>query len=106
MTEKNSNDRGATAPFSVPHRTDYDAYKALAWAIIWQAVQDYKLGSPQEHGSSKRFFLSERFTILSGGMDGQELLDRLDKIDKQTFRRAARKANLTFTAHGDQNDHD
>ena len=93
MTKKNMHEKGASAPFSVATRSDYDAYKQLASAIILQAAEDYKLGTPCDKSASKRFFLSDRFTLLSGGMDGEEFIAALDKIDRRTFRKRVKVAH-------------
>lgn len=93
MDNKNANGEGANAPFSMPTRSDYDQYKALAAAIIMQAAEDYKLGTPCDRSASKRFFLSDYFVLLSGGMDGAEFISALDKIDRRTFRKRVKAAH-------------
>ena len=55
-----------------------DAYKRLGAAICAEFVTDYKRGTYKEKQEAKEFILSDRFTILSGGMDGKEVLSILD----------------------------
>lgn len=56
-----------------------DGYKALAAAICAQAVRDYVGGPLKERTPAKQFILSGNFTLLSGGMDGSEVLQILDR---------------------------
>lgn len=57
----------------------YDAYSALANAIILKAVSDYRnSGSKQTQNEIKRFFRSEWFAVLTN-LDGETLIKKLDQ---------------------------
>lgn len=56
-----------------------DGYKALGAAICAQAIRDYTSGPLKERASAKQFILSGNFVLLSGGMDGSEVIQILDR---------------------------
>lgn len=56
-----------------------DGYRALGAAICAQAIRDYTSGPLRERAPAKNFILSSRFCLLSGGMDGSEVIQILDR---------------------------
>lgn len=54
-----------------------ERYRDLAVSIIEQAIEDFKHGGKQDRVDCILFFRSEWFRMLSGGIDGSILYDRL-----------------------------
>jgi len=67
--------REGFTPFELlDERTQMERYQDLAFAICWQAVEDYKQGIDVEF--NKRFIKSPAFELLSG-LDVDDVCDAL-----------------------------
>ena len=67
--------------FRTLDNTPNDPYKALANAIIVQAVTDYR-GKKISYYQLKKFLLGEWFMLLSN-VDGAYILERIEKDDSE-----------------------
>lgn len=76
-----------------------ERYRDLAVSIIEKAMDDFRHGGDARRWECIRFFKSEWFTTLSGGIDGTILYDRLMEREMRVAKSKRRAVERFRSKH-------